>query len=332
MYKIIAVTPAGRRRYMRLLVPYLLSSDKIDRYDIWVNTENKQDIAFLEALSAHEKIRLISQPNGIVDGNRSINAFFKYAQDDREVYIRFDDDIVWMECGAIDSIVEFRLSHPECFIVSPYVINNAMCSALLQLHGKLPEFPRVKPYAADPEGWVSADFADKLHRAFLAALNEGDLADFRGKDTSFAACRFSINCVSWFGKDLRPFDRIFEGDEEEQLSFSIPALANRCNSIIGSALVAHFAFFTQREHLDQTDILARYLEVRNRTSWLTPDAIKFVEDAYVATSGGEVDLDTVMPTRTHLVNKIFNFPVAIRFKVKTRKTSVAQMMRPLYGR
>ena len=69
-HRIVAVTPAGRRRYMRLLVPYILSSPCIDRYDIWVNTVEPNDLAFLEALEQHDKINLIPQPDGIVKGTR----------------------------------------------------------------------------------------------------------------------------------------------------------------------------------------------------------------------------------------------------------------------
>ena len=39
-YKIVVNTAAGRRRYMQYLIPYIVSSEIVDRYDIWVNTHN----------------------------------------------------------------------------------------------------------------------------------------------------------------------------------------------------------------------------------------------------------------------------------------------------
>ena len=33
--KLVYVTPAGRLRYMRELVPFILSEPMVDRYDIW---------------------------------------------------------------------------------------------------------------------------------------------------------------------------------------------------------------------------------------------------------------------------------------------------------
>lgn len=50
-YKIVANTAAGRRRYMQYLVPFVLSSDIIDRYDIWINTHNGTDIEFFKRLA-----------------------------------------------------------------------------------------------------------------------------------------------------------------------------------------------------------------------------------------------------------------------------------------
>ena len=45
-YKVVVNTAAGRRRYMRCLLPFVLSSPIVDRYDIWVNTLDKLDTAF----------------------------------------------------------------------------------------------------------------------------------------------------------------------------------------------------------------------------------------------------------------------------------------------
>lgn len=47
-YKIVCNTAAGRRRYMQYLIPQVICSDIVDRYDIWVNTTDKKDIAFLK--------------------------------------------------------------------------------------------------------------------------------------------------------------------------------------------------------------------------------------------------------------------------------------------
>ena len=83
-YKIVCVTPAGRRRYMRLLAPQILASPLVDRYDVWVNTKAPRDIAFFDALAKIDpRVRLVAQPDGIVDEYRSIGAFHRLATDAR---------------------------------------------------------------------------------------------------------------------------------------------------------------------------------------------------------------------------------------------------------
>ena len=77
-YKVVVNTAAGRRRYMQYLIPYVLASDIVDRYDLWINTHNGADIEFFKKMaSLYPKINLVWQPDGWVNGNASINAFYK---------------------------------------------------------------------------------------------------------------------------------------------------------------------------------------------------------------------------------------------------------------
>ena len=63
-YKVVVNTAAGRRRYMQYLVPFILSSDIVDRYDIWINTHNGADIEFFRRIAEmYPKINLVWQPD-----------------------------------------------------------------------------------------------------------------------------------------------------------------------------------------------------------------------------------------------------------------------------
>ena len=137
-YKIICNTAAGRRRYMQYLIPFVVANDIVDRYDIWVNTTNRQDIAFFQILQkAFPKINLVYQPDGVVDGCRSISAFYRQCVEEDAIYFKLDDDIVWMEPDMIEKMVRFRIDNPGYFIVSPLVINNPICTYILQNTGKI---------------------------------------------------------------------------------------------------------------------------------------------------------------------------------------------------
>ena len=69
-YKVIVNTAAGRRRYLKLLIPQVLQSDIVDQYDLWVNTTDKLDIAFLEQVAKkYPKVNLIWQPDNVIKGS-----------------------------------------------------------------------------------------------------------------------------------------------------------------------------------------------------------------------------------------------------------------------
>ena len=137
-YKVVVNTAAGRRRYMQYLVPPILNADIVDRYDIWVNTRNMVDIEFFKKLAQkYPKVNLVWQPDGVVNGIASINAFYRDCCDKDTIYMKLDDDVVWFEPELFEKMVKFRVDNPEYFLVSPLVINNALSTYLLQVHNKI---------------------------------------------------------------------------------------------------------------------------------------------------------------------------------------------------
>ena len=113
-YKIVVNTAAGRRRYMQYLIPYIVSSEVVDRYDIWINTHNMADIEFFKVLAQkYPVINLVWQPDGVVNGVSTINAFYKDCIEEKTIYFKLDDDIVWMEPNLIEKRIKFRIENPE---------------------------------------------------------------------------------------------------------------------------------------------------------------------------------------------------------------------------
>ena len=259
-YKIVVNTAAGRRRYMKYLMSYVLSSDIVDRYDLWINTHNVADIEFFKRLAdKFHKINLVWQPDMIVNGNKSINAFYRQCVDEETIYFKLDDDIVWMEPDLIEKMVKFRIDNPSYFLVSPLVINNSISSYILQVHGKLPLVKYYNASASHKILWRSGSFALELHRWFIDNFLKSRKYQslYTGKQ-EMGITRFSINSILWFGCDMKKFDGIVDGDDEEFLSCIYPSKNNLTNCWNGDALLSHFAFFTQRYELDKSDILFQY--------------------------------------------------------------------------
>lgn len=258
-YKIVCNTASGRSRYMKLLIPFVLSCDIVDRYDLWVNTLNEDDLRFFELLAKkYPKINLMYIDDNKFNGIASIFGFYRHSMDNDTIYIKLDDDIIWMEPDAIKKMVDFRIEHPEYFIVSPLVINNASGAYLLQ-NGRKIEFEEYLPASMSfASAWCNDRSAYGLLDWFYKKIQDDTYKDLYMGAKPIAMQRFSINMILWFGKDLQSFKGIINKDDEEELSVVIPANQGKANCINADVLVTHFAFTFQRIELDKTDILKKY--------------------------------------------------------------------------
>lgn len=261
-YKIVVNTAAGRTRYLRLLIPQVLSSDIVDRYDLWVNTLDKMDIAFFEALShKYSKINLIWHPRKEINGIWGMNDFYKNCQEDKTIYIKLDDDVVWLSDNFFNEICEFRISNRHYFLVSPLVINNGISTYILQNEKKL-EFNRYFTCQPYDLRFLNGYFAEELHRWFI----ENYLIPHRIEDIycgihNIALQHFAINAIVWFGEDFKKFDAKVEGWDEQFLTLSYPVTNNLINCFDCNTVIAHYSFSHQNEYLDKTCILKKYSEI-----------------------------------------------------------------------
>lgn len=274
-YSVVVNTAAGRRRYMQYLIPYIVSSKIVDRYDIWINTHNGADIEFFKQIAKqYPMVNLVWQPDGVVNGNSTINAFYKACTEPDTIYFKLDDDIIWMEPGLIEKMVQFRVDNPRYFLVSPLVINNSLSTYLLQSEEKIKFHEYYNSSASHPILWKSGQFASELHAWFINNYLKPQKWDelHLGKK-EMGMTRFSINAILWFGDEMRKFSGIVPGDDEEFMSCIYPTKQGMSNAWNGDAIVSHFAFFTQREQLDRQNILEQYGEILD-SEWRQDDAIR----------------------------------------------------------
>lgn len=259
-YKVCVVIPAGRKRYMQLLISQILKqSHSWDELQIWKNTNVQEDIEYIDSLpSLHPNIRVIESPikrRGDSWAGSTIYQFFKNCLDPNTVYIRFDDDVCYIDPFLIRRLAERRWSDKESFLVSPLVINNAVCTWLLQGNGLCSDMPAVSRNCVDDIGWKDPLFAERLHRWFLT----GGYEQIRNLNHVYETNeRYSINCISWLGSKFAEFGGVVGIDEETWLSQEYVQQNGLMNTIHTDLTCAHFAFFPQRDHMDRTDILQCY--------------------------------------------------------------------------
>ncbi len=264
-YKIVAVTPAGRKRYLEILHQYIRSQRKIiDEYHLWVNTKVAADIDWMKTVHRFEpNFTKLVAPALQPDGNRTIGHFFNYCRDPNTIYVRFDDDILFMHPDALKNLLDFRINNREYLLTFANILNNAVITHYQQKKGNLTGSGKDAALSfKDERGWKDPQFAEIVHNEFFKYLQNGKLEDFYLDNIVLENNeRFSINCFAWFGADFARYnvDVSNKSSEENYLSSELPAELNLKNAICGDALVSHFAFYTQRDHLENnTDILQKY--------------------------------------------------------------------------
>jgi hypothetical protein len=258
-HQVVCVTPAGRRRYLRLLAPQVLASGLVDRWDLWVNTAVPADLAFLRGLARLDpRVRLVPHPDGATPSVEAIGAFSRLAMDPASAYVRLDDDVVWLEPEFFETLLAFRFAHPEHFVVSPLVVNNALGSYVLQTFGKIASSRPLTTACLCKVGWRDPEFALQLHRLALDLVRRGETQRLHCGPVEVALNRFSINCISWFGRDMALAGGVVGADEEEELSASMAARLRRRNCLCTDAVAVHFAFYSQREVVDAAGVLEEY--------------------------------------------------------------------------
>lgn len=259
-YRVCIVIPAGRKRYMELLIPQTLAqSHSWDELQIWRNTNVKEDNDYIDSLpSLHKNIRVIEPDihrQGHTWAGNTIHQFFRHTLDPNTVYIRFDDDVCYIQPFLIRRLAERRWKNKDPFLISPLIINNSVCTHLIQEHGYAHELDRVGHLCMDELGWRNPGFAEALHRWFLKDGHK-ELENLNLVFTT--SSRYSINCISWLGSKFAEFGGNVGHDEEQWLSEDYPRQQGLINEIHTDLVCSHFSFYIQREHLDRTDILQCY--------------------------------------------------------------------------
>lgn len=258
--KRILTTPAGRKRYLELLFNHLKNQkNEFDEWILWMNTNVQEDLDYMKKLSdENEWVKL--QPSKMDQfTSYNIHHFFHEAIDENAVYIRLDDDVIYIHPGSLTKLFNFRISNPEYFLVYGNILNNALTSHLHQRRGVLPDYPKLGYMCTDENGWNNPHVTETIHREFFKSYNNGEINKFFIDNWLLHYYeRCSINVISWLGKTFKEFNGQVGNDEEQWLSVDKPIQIQKPNIIFGEGLFIHYAFFTQRNHIDSTDILNIY--------------------------------------------------------------------------
>lgn len=273
--KVVAWTPYGRERTVSILAAYMRRDHQAGVVDEWwlcLNTDDSQteDLKFAYRLARQFPwIKLQTRPAGLPrlhPKQRNTGYFCRYMTDPNAVYVRLDDDIVYVHGSAVERLVRHKLQTPEAVASFPVMWNNAVVSWFAQQSGVIPrDFGVVGgPYCMDPMGWANGQFAVDIHRLLLDKVKNGAAADlFLYQDFPLPlGLQFSVSTFAALGSMYAALPDgpgvLMPYEEESWHTIHQPKKLGVPNMIVGDALVSHYTFFPQQAVVSSTDILDQY--------------------------------------------------------------------------
>jgi hypothetical protein len=308
VYKIVAITPAGRRDYLEILHNYIIRNKHVlDRWDLWVNTKNSEDLEYMVEIARKDKFINLIYPTWPYERecpNLSLAPFWSGAIEDDTIYIRFDDDVVFIDDNTIENLIKFRIENRNHLFIYPFIINNPFYSKDLQIRGMIDNnYGTIRTYKefslyglGDPVSFHSSNFARDLHEKFIESYHKKEHFKFMCKEKiiweigdtvykygsnktteyiSDGGPQVSINCICWFGEDMKKItpinDCYFEGDsnqseltdEEAYLTIVKTRDLNMPSCTAPDTLIVHFLFGPQRRQDEMLDLLKKYKDISN---------------------------------------------------------------------
>jgi hypothetical protein len=281
--KKIVCTAAGRKENLEILSLYLNKyKDEFDSWEIWVNTNVSEDIEYMKELEENYSWASLIYSQDAVDYSNfekmraNISLFFANCNDPNAVYLRTDDDIIFIEQNAISKMFNARIQDTSTPIILGNIVNNAVISKIYQDSGIFSWPEDLSYHCLDKTAWENPEFAKNLHIDFINKINNNEVQSlyFENQEVKDFT-RISINAFTLRGDmiDLIKDDIIlpvtilgtgFGVDEEEFLTTALPKKLNIPNKIIGNAVFGHYSFFIQRDELDKNGILKQYKKIALR--------------------------------------------------------------------
>lgn len=174
------------------------------------------------------------------------------------IFLKCDDDIVFLDIEQLSSFIEFRRRNPHYFVVSANVVNNGVCAYLQQAAGSLPE--SLGEFEHPPGGfggtlWQSGERAIQLHRHFLQSADKR--VPLASKIVEWNE-RQSINFIAWMGRDLMHMGLSQPGDDERVLTVDLPQFLGRPCAIHSDFVVSHLSFGPQERGIDFDPLVEDY--------------------------------------------------------------------------
>lgn len=252
--KTYCITFAGRQDRMSLLVDTMTNALRrgiITEWHVWDYSRTPDDAAWIQTLSSIPGV-IVRVPTSSKKETyeECYLAYTSGRYGPETVFLKCDDDIVYIDVDALDAFIKYRRLHPEIYLLSANVINNVVCTGIQKQHGYLRDVDISELHTNGAQ-------AEAVHRAFLA----GEKPTFDVVTFDASTCILNINFVSWLGADLDSVclcESVRFARDEQHLASIFPGLFSRPVAIYGPLIVSHLSFYTQDASMDIAGLIESY--------------------------------------------------------------------------
>ncbi|KAI0542413.1 hypothetical protein GGR58DRAFT_524942 [Xylaria digitata] len=176
--KVIVMVFFGRKRYVDILDCYLqqnLASNGGYVDEVWflVHTEEEEDVSWLKFLAMDNPEYKIVDREDCQAGD-GYGCMWANASEDNTIYIKVDDDIIYIHHDAIPQLVHTRLAVPHAFAVSAQLVNSPITGVEQFQYGA------IYPFVPDPKRGPSHYASETWRLSKLDRYPESKLEKLKG--------------------------------------------------------------------------------------------------------------------------------------------------------
>ena len=268
-HRIILSIFCGRQDRTPILLSYLLKlheAGHLDEVHLWDYCRSEKDREWLNTVAS-------SHPTlfRIYAGVRRWHSYYEHYHRlysgekarEKAILIKCDDDVVSVDTEHFTDFLDFRIDHPEYFLVFPNIVNNGVAAYHQQLNGAIPkELMELELPAVCGSLWESKEKCLSLHSHYI---DDPSRFAYPGYVEIEPRHRVSINFFAVTPEQIRQAfgDERAGADDEHFLSVEYCMERKSKKAIFNGMHVGHLTFYKQDEQMtfdELKGIIDRYAE------------------------------------------------------------------------
>lgn len=269
----------NHRQHFECLMYYILRElNAFDEVIIWKNTTNVKDFEFLDSFlnvlkgeGLDDKFKPYNPDK--VSKSVGIGPLYRMCNDPSTLYIKIDDDVVWIAANGFTNLIQFALDNEHKYLMfAGNMVNSGPLDVVHQQQGASSsrlEFKAVRPFTK----LLTSEGARQVHESLQKAVVEETTDKYMVDHVYASSEKWSINCIAFFGNLFNEPDRkALEKGDEKYITRKLSNIKNRRIAVPGNALMSHYSFQAQRTKVKlpgrsglssfgkERDLLNKYVE------------------------------------------------------------------------